>query len=445
VPQTTVADPAFQGLGDESIDSGVAGLAARAQPQLRREDAPPPSEAAQAVLAQATPAVAGFDSTRSHNIPYLIGVDHLRAGAALLILYYHGLQLFSSEVRHHRMFQPSDWLKAPDPFSALLLEGHSAVALFICLSGFIFAFGAAGRQVTYRQFLTNRFLRTYPLFLFVVMVGCAVYQPSVQLSALLQLVLGGANLHGAQWFGDFSAMLWSVSLEWQLYLLFPALMAVLNGSGRTRILGLLALLLVARALAFSAGMHPVYGLYTQVLGRLDQFVLGMLAGHAYALGRTCPERRGAFRRFLLPALVGLLFGAYAFNQRGGWPVFAWWKIATPSIEGVLWTALILGYISWTDRQSDGPGTLARSFAAIGATSYSIYLWHFALIQTQRTRGWLPHWIHQPELNAVLVVTLTTLPATLLFAALSYQVIEKPFLALRRRYVAADAQLARAGA
>jgi peptidoglycan/LPS O-acetylase OafA/YrhL len=319
------------------------------------------------------------------------------------------------------------------------------VALFICLSGFIFAFGAAGRQVTYRQFLANRFLRTYPLLLFVVMVGCAVHQPAVQIVPLLQTLLGGANLRGAQWLGNFSVMLWTVSLEWQLYLLFPALMAILNGAGRTRILGLLALLLVARALALSEGLNPVEGLYTQVLGRLDQFGLGMLAGHAYAQSRARSEWRSAFRRLLLPALLGLLLGAYAFNHNGGWPAVAWWKIVTPTIEGVLWTALILGYISWTDRQAGVPGTLVRSFASIEATSYSMYLWHFLLPQSQRARGWLPVWIHQPELNAVLVLTLTTLPPTLLFAALSYQVIEKPFLSLRRRYVSADVQVSRAGA
>jgi peptidoglycan/LPS O-acetylase OafA/YrhL len=261
---------------------------------------------------------------------------------------------------------------------------------------------------------------------------------------LLQTLLGGANLKGAQWLGNFSVMLWSVSLEWQLDLLFPALLAILNGAGRARILGLLALLLVARALALAEGLNPVDGLYTQVLGRLDQFLLGMLAGDAYALARARPEWRRAFRWLLPPAMLGLLLGAYAFNRGGGWPVVAWWKIVTPSLEGVLWTALILGYISWTDRHDRAPRLLARSFAAVGATSYSIYLWHFVLLQVQRGQGWLPHWVAQPEQNAVLVVTLTSLPAISLLAALSYHVIEKPFLALRRRYVAVDVQVARAG-
>jgi len=372
----------------------------------------------------------GFDSTRSQNVSYLVGVDHVRCAAALLIVYYHGIQLFSSDVRHHRTFLPSDWQTFSDPVSTLLAEGHTAVALFITLSGFIFAFGAADREVSYRQFLTNRFLRTYPLLIFVVATGCAVHQRNVSLIPLLQTLLGGANLPGAQWLGNFSVMIWSVSLEWQLYLLFPALMALLNRSGAALFAGFIALVLAARGVAFLEGMDPVQGLYTQLFGRIDQFLLGMLAGWTYARHR----RRAAFHHLLVPALVLVLAGAFAFNQSGGWPQPGWWKLATPTLEGVVWAGAILGHVAWTDRHGYRPGPISRAFAAVGATSYSIYLWHFVFIQMQRGQGWLPRLVEQPELNAALVVTLTTLPLTLAFAALSYQVVEKPFLTLRKRYV-----------
>jgi peptidoglycan/LPS O-acetylase OafA/YrhL len=381
----------------------------------------PPTEA---------PRAASFDDTRSKNISYLIGVDHLRCAAALLVLYYHGIQLFSSHVRYQRMFLPADWRTAPDPFSALLAEGHTAVALFITLSGFIFSFGAAGRHITYPQFLGNRFLRTYPLMLLVVMTGTAIHQKSVSLWPLLQLLLGGANLNGAQWLGDFSAMLWSVSLEWQLYALFPALMAILNRSGPGHMLMAIALLLATRLLAYQLGLNPVHGLYTQVLGRLDQFGLGMIAGYIFARHRHHPR----LAQLLVPGVALALAGAYAFNQLGGWPAVAWWKIFTPLLEGIVWAAVTLGYLSWLDRRRGRAGWAARAAAAVGATSYSIYLWHFVLIQAQRRLDWVPRLIEQPELNAALLVTLTTLPVTLAFAACSYHVVEKPFMSLRRRYV-----------
>ena len=380
---------------------------------------------------------ASFDDTRSKNISYLIGVDHLRCAAALLVLYYHGIQLFSSHVRYQRMFSPSDWRAAPDPFSALLAEGHTAVALFITLSGFIFSFGAAGRDITYRRFLGNRFLRTYPLMLFVVMAGTAIHQKSVSLWPLLQLVLGGANLNGAQWLGDFSVMLWSVSLEWQLYVLFPALMAILNRSGPKHMIMAIALLLATRLLAYQSGLNPVHGLYSQVLGRLDQFGLGMIAGYIFARHRHHPR----LAQLLVPGLVLALGGAYAFNHLGGWPHVAWWKIVTPLMEGIVWAAVTLGYLAWMDRRGPGVSWPARAAAAVGATSYSIYLWHFVLIQAQRGLDWVPRLLSQPELNAALLVTLTTMPVTLAFAACSYHIVEKPFMTLRRRYVNEQASVA----
>jgi peptidoglycan/LPS O-acetylase OafA/YrhL len=372
---------------------------------------------------------------RSQNIPYLAGVDHLRGAAALLILYYHGIQLFSSQVRYGRMFARRDWPIAPDPFSALIAEGHTAVALFIVLSGFIFAFGATNRQVSYRQFLMNRFLRTYPLLLLLIIVGSAVHQHAISILPLLQTLLFGANLQGAQALGDFSIMFWSVSLEWQLYLLFPALMAILNQAGPLRLASVVGLLVVVRAVGYLQGMNPVDGLYSQLLGRVDQFMLGMIVGNAYAKRRHHP----ALKHVFWPALLLVLCGAQLFNQLGGWPRQQWWKILTPTLEGLLWACVVLGHVARVGQREQPAGQISRGIVAIGVMSYSIYLWHFVFIQIQRTQGWVPLWLEQPELNAALVVTLTTLPCTLAFSACSYQLFERPFMALRKRYVAARDQ------
>jgi uncharacterized membrane protein len=79
---------------------------------------------------------------RSKNIEYLVGIDHLRALAALLIVFYHGQQLFYLDTMRLRGLVAEPWARANDPFSALVIEGHTAVALFMVLSGFIFTYGA---------------------------------------------------------------------------------------------------------------------------------------------------------------------------------------------------------------------------------------------------------------------------------------------------------------
>jgi peptidoglycan/LPS O-acetylase OafA/YrhL len=90
-----------------------------------------------------------------------------------------------------------------------------------------------------------------------------------------------------------------------------------------------------------------------------------------------------------------------------------------------------------ERSALRQGAVSWCLAAIGACSYSIYVWHFVFIELQRANGWVPLWVGNHELNAALVITLTTLPVVLAFSALSYHAAEKPFLALRTRYLGAD--------
>jgi peptidoglycan/LPS O-acetylase OafA/YrhL len=369
----------------------------------------------------------------SENIPYLSGVDHMRGIAALLVLYYHGIYIFQSQTRYGAPYDTAQRIIAPEPFSALLLEGHTSMSLFMVLSGFVFAFGAAGKRVAYRQFLTNRFLRTYPLFLFLVLVGSAVHFRSFSLLPLLQTVLGGANLMGHLDLGTFSAVFWTVGVEWQFYLLFPALMALLNRVGPASLMRLIALVIGARVLGYMEGMDLVEGLFNHILGRLDQFMIGMMAGWFYSRNRSL----GSLRHFvaLTPGLI--LVQAFLINRLGGLNAEHWVKLLTPTLEGVLWAGAVLGYVALTEQRSRGPGLVSRGLSAIGGWSYSIYLWHFVFVDVQRKESWIPRMVSDHTLNAFLVVTLTTLPAVLAFSALSYNALEKPFLLMRKRYLGLD--------
>jgi len=98
---------------------------------------------------------------KSRNIGYLPEVDHLRAFAALLIVFYHGLHLLRSRLLHDQPFDFSHWVSTENPLLAAIAEGHTAVALFMVLSGFIFTWGAWGHQVRYGAFVVNRVLRIY--------------------------------------------------------------------------------------------------------------------------------------------------------------------------------------------------------------------------------------------------------------------------------------------
>ncbi|GAA0714426.1 acyltransferase [Dokdonella soli] len=364
---------------------------------------------------------------RSPNIRYFPAVDHLRAYAAVLIVFYHGLHLFSYDTRFHQDFGPEHWLQSGNVLVAALAEGHTAVALFMVLSGFILTYGSLDSGVDYRQFIRNRLLRTYPLFLLLVFAGIAASPEHFGWLSFLQTVFGMANLPGALVAPPFTSMLWTIAVEWQFYVLFPLLIAVLKGGWTRHLLGLVAVLLLFRSVAVLAGGNPRDLAYTTILGRLDQFLIGMWAAWFFSRHPLSQQRGGLLA---LAALAAMVLALYALNAAGGWPTVAWWKVFWPTFEGVLWAAFVVGYVDFANAAG---GLWSRVVARIGEVSYSIYLIHFMVIYTMLKLA-LPfafsgHFVVDALLNTALIA----LPATLLISALTYRFVELPFLRLRGLY------------
>ena len=94
---------------------------------------------------------------KSSSGAYFVGLDHVRALAVLLVWTWHFVQIH--EIPTVPVF----------PLS-ILSEGHSGVAIFMTLSGYLFAKLLAGKRINYAAFIVNRIYRLVPLLLFVVAV-----------------------------------------------------------------------------------------------------------------------------------------------------------------------------------------------------------------------------------------------------------------------------------
>jgi peptidoglycan/LPS O-acetylase OafA/YrhL len=364
---------------------------------------------------------------RSPNIRYLPAVDHLRAYAALLIVFYHGLHLFSYHARFHQDFGIDHWLQPANPLLAALAEGHTAVALFMVLSGFILTLGALDGGVSAWGFIRNRLLRTYPLFLLLVFAGIAAFPDRFSWTGFLQTIAGFGNLPGALVTPPFSSMLWTIAIEWQFYLLFPLLVPVLRSGWTRQVLGIIAVLLLLRGFAVLAGGNARDIGYMTILGRLDQFLIGMWAAWAF---RTWPLSRRIGALLAGAALVVVVAALAVLNAAGGWPATPAWKIAWPTVEALLWAAFVIGYVAAANISS---GLWSRVVARIGEKSYSIYLIHFIVIW-MLVRYDLPlAFTGRLAVDAVLETGLVALPVTLAIAGLTYHFVERPFLRLRGRY------------
>lgn len=365
---------------------------------------------------------------RSPNIRYFPAVDHLRAFAALLIVFYHGLHLFSYDARFHEGFGPAHWLQSGNVFVGALAEGHTAVALFMVLSGFILTYGSLDRDVDYAGFIRNRLLRTYPLFLLLVFAGVCAFPDRFTWPSFLQTVFGFANMPGALAAPPFTSMLWTIGVEWQFYLIFPLLLVVLKSGWTRNAAGLIAVLLLMRTVAVLAGANPRDLGYSTIVGRLDQFVIGMWAAYLF---KRHPLSRGQGGALAAVALAAVIAALYAFNAAGGWPLTAGWKTAWPTFEAALWAAFLVGYVDFV---KDTNARWSRVLAWIGGISYSIYLTHYMVISTLIKYGGRIEFSGRLVVDALLDTVLIALPITLLMSALTYRFVELPFLRLRGRYL-----------
>ena len=355
----------------------------------------------------------------SKNIRYIPAIDHLRAYAAVMVLLFH---------MGYRHLGP--WPRG-NFFTSVVYEGHTGVALFLVLSGFIFTYGSAGREIDYKTFLLNRILRIYPLMITLIMIGVSAFGERLSVAQVLGTLLPVQNLRGltpTTPLGIYNAVFWTISVECQFYLIFPFLYRQLLARGIQGLLPLMAFLLLARWSAVLLGANPQVISYFTIIGRLDQFLIGMFAA-TLALRLTFSS--ALLRRALPVGIAGLWVALYFFNQAGGFPSTASWRILWPTIEAALWALIILGYLATFQGRN---GLVSQAVAGVGTVSYSMYLIHGAVINIMTGRGFIFE-VPGGRFMSDLVSGLTCVfPVVVLVSTLSYHAIEKPFLGLRRKYL-----------
>lgn len=359
------------------------------------------------------------------SLPYLPGLDGLRAIAITAVLLYHA---------------DVPWLAG----------GFLGVEVFFVLSGYLLAslllaeWRATGR-VDARAFWFRRARRLLPalyVLLAVMLCGAALVLPA-ELARLRSDSLAALTF-ATNWYLVFNQQsyfeavarpsllqhLWSLAVEEQFYLLLPLALGLLLSRRRQ---GVALVTLLAAALASSIWMALLYrpGVDpSRVYYGVDTRAAGLLLGTALAfVWRPRPPAARTGRGWLVDAtgIAALLILVWCFAYlhayapalyRGGFALVG------------LATALLIGVVV-DPRARLGTHILGRPLLRwIGRRSYSIYLWHWPVFMLTRPQLDLPigGW-------PLLVVRLAI---TLLLAEASYRFVELPlrYGGLRRSYVAA---------
>ena len=343
---------------------------------------------------------------QSANIAYVAKLDHLRFLAAFMVLMFHSNILYNSPDNVH--------IPALD-------HGYIGVSLFMVISGFILTLITYGKDIDIGRFYVNRVLRIYPLFVVVVSLGYfATPDPrgtSVGIDYLMAL-LPISNLYRLN-YGAFGGQLWSVMVEMQFYLLFPILALTLKSRGLKFYAAVIVFTIALRSVVFLLTGGIYQSAYFSLLGSMDIFVVGCVAGIVYK------KTRDAVVGWYWWIIALCAVNAITYAVHAGLPQLndgAFW-IIWPFLQATMWAVVILTYV-----KSDARIPFSPALSYLGKISYSIYAWHVVSILLAR--------LLVPDLFNVspyLAGCVLVLPITVIIAALSYHVIETPFLALRFRY------------
>jgi len=215
--------------------------------------------------------------------------------------------------------------------------------------------------------------------------------------------------------------LWTVSIEEQFYFLWPALLIVLLRRGREWILkamvAIIVLVLAWRCLLyFGLGVGWRY-LYHAFDTRLDNLAMGCLL----ALASTTPGFLRLAKTVVRSSLMPLLtLGVLVANSNI--PNGYHWTIA-PTVEAVCMLMLIVQLLqlfptrlwSWLEH----PVT-----KYIGVISYSVYLYQYLGLAVAADLR------HGPGAGSLFLIGAAS---TIAMASISYYLIERPLLRLRRRF------------
>ncbi|GAC1324956.1 MAG: hypothetical protein NVSMB2_23330 [Chloroflexota bacterium] len=351
------------------------------------------------------------------SLGYRPALDGLRALAVLGVLAYHSQQR--------------------------LAPGFLGVDVFFVLSGFLITTillqeWHATQTVRFTRFYARRALRLFPALAVVVAV-VAIYslacapavaigdnQRGANLRGVLATIFYASNWVRAMWSSPYDVLgllghTWSLAIEEQFYVLWPAILWLVLSSRRGPVF--VASLTLAGIVLFAGWRDvqtltgvPWWRIYNGLDSRADELLVGALLAQAFVAGwlpRSAWFPHAAQAGFLaICAMIVVLITRIPTNEVVFVAVMPLFTVAV---------ALLIGSLL-----SPQPSALRTVLASapllrICRISYGVYLWHFPIF------GVLTPGVVGGDANVAFAAQLVT---TLSVAALSYRFIEAPFLAFK---------------
>lgn len=323
------------------------------------------------------------------------------------------------------------------------LFNNYAVDVFILLSGFAIAAMLHNKQEDYRTYIARRFLRIFPVYLLFLALSVAIAPITVEIwqsapAGFMRenrvdiatetmrhwwphLIAHVTALHGLippsllpRTDYAFLGQAWSISLEWQFYLVAPFFLAWL-AKPRKSLRELLFATAVCVLLAVIGKVLPA-----GFLGRsLHEFALGALT-FEFMLARE--RRHSTCAAISIPLAWAAVVAVCIF-----------WK-SVDMLPYAIWATVVAAALEAREKQASGLALVSRFLCTrpaqfIGRMAYSVYLSHMLVIVAGLVL------LRQLGMGNVysqsVALAIFTVIGTLLVSFASYQLVERPFHELGR--------------
>jgi peptidoglycan/LPS O-acetylase OafA/YrhL len=342
-------------------------------------------------------------------------------------------------------------IRLPARLWTMIADGHGAVQVFMILSGFVITHLLVTKREPWARYMARRFFRIFPLYAACVTAaallapwqraGLATISGASPFLATMaarfdtgisnpgvMLPVKFTMLHGLipeSWLANASGAYlgpgWSISTEWQFYLLAPACLALAS-----RRVG--AALFAGGIVAF--GLFSRYFDNPAFVGKFAHlFLLGAVSAVAVVRAREDPGARPWVAAALSWGAGAVV--AFVWALAPAWPTDAW--------PVTLWFLCLWAVVARHAAPAEPLGGVVRAFLGsgflrlLGKFSYSTYLVHLPILLCllrplagSATPAWGPG----------LFVKLVAIGFPTVFAAswLAFNLVEKPGIQFGRRCV-----------
>ncbi|MBS1727986.1 MAG: acyltransferase [Armatimonadetes bacterium] len=361
-------------------------------------------------------------------------IEGMRAVAALYVVIGHFCGMVDAKFLDTGKSIASPLLQAlMSPF----WHGHLAVAAFIVLSGFSLQYGlyqrGDGRVYGLGKFFKRRALRILPAYYACLGLSYLVcqyvtipngnvppfrnYVPISKESLWAHIFL--VHNWSVDWLYKINGVLWSIAIEFQLYLVFPFMILIMQKRSPLTLL-ILTIIPTVLVVNYLPGAGKTYTWFAIL------FVLGMMAAHfSYRPSLKIGPKAGTG---IFLSLVGvaitakIVMGALSQGKIFDTPTLISSDITFGLSTATLLYAMTVAPGSWIERFFS-----LKWLVRIGIFSYSLYLLHHPLLQIFYVHK--PAWVLGSEMTMGYLL-LAALPSILIISWLFSFIFERPFVKSR---------------